>query len=180
MSNISVIIPSIKQKVLTLDSVPRDVSARVVREGTLNEARNLGVKRAEHKRILILDDDISFTETFFWELTDRIERGKLIGYPDWDYGLVAGRVMAFHHRDWKRFGGFDESLKSHMGDTEFALNFVQDGNDVEQIDPDKIEHASHERSVTTWDRVWRTVYLAAKYPRSAPKLLNRTFMQASD
>jgi hypothetical protein len=82
--------------------------------------------------------------------------------------------MAFHRVDWARLCGFDEFLKSHMGDTEFALKFVHDGKDIQHIDPDEIEHAPHDRSVTTWDRVWRIAYIAAKYPRSAPKILIRT------
>lgn len=174
MVDVSVVIPSIKDEVLTLESVPEGVDTRVVREGSLNEARNRGVRRAEHERILILDDDIAFCEEFFWGLADRIERGTLIGYPDWDYGLVAGRVMAFHRVDWDRFGGFDEFLQSHMGDTEFSLKFYYRGDSVEQIDADCVEHEPHERSITTRDRAWRTAYLAAKYPRSAPKIITRT------
>lgn len=174
MTDVSVIIPSIKEEVLTLESIPAEVERRVVRRGTLNEARNLGVERAEHDQVVVLDDDISFSEAFFWGLVDRIERGRLVGYPDWDYGLVAGRVMAFHRDDWEQVGGFDEFLRSHMGDTEFALKFIHAGNEVEQIDPDAIDHEPHDRTVSTWDRTWRTLYLAAKYPRSARHIVTRT------
>lgn len=174
MSGVSVVIPSIKDNIITLRSIPQEIDTVIVRDGTLNEARNLGVKRASSDRIILLDDDISFSENFFWSLADRIERGKLTGHPDWDYGLVAGRVMAFHRDDWERFGGFDEFLKSHMGDTEFSLKFIHRGDGVEHIDPGEVEHAPHERSVTTWDRIWRTAYIAAKYPRSAQKILIRT------
>ncbi len=174
MTDSSVVIPSIKKDVLTLESVPEEVDTQVIREGTLNEARNLGVKNAEHEQILILDDDITFSESFFYTITGQIERGTLVGHPDWDYGLVAGRVMGFHRADWKEFGGFDEYLKSHMGDTEFALKFVHRGDGIKHIDPDEIEHAPHNRSVTTWDRTWRTAYLAGKYPQSALKILTRT------
>lgn len=174
MTDVSVVIPSIKDHVLTLESVPGEVDVEVVREGTLNEARNLGTERAEHDRVIIFDDDISFSEDFFWNLADRITPNVLVGHPDWDYGLVAGRVMAFHRSDWDRLGGFDETLKSHMGDTEFALKFVYGADGVERIDPDEVSHEPHDRSVTTWDRVWRTAYIAAKYPRSAPKLIKRT------
>lgn len=176
MTDVSVVIPSIKEEVLTLESVPDEVETQVVRRGTLNEARNRGVQRAEHDRIMILDDDISFTNEFFWGLADRVEREILIGHPDWDYGLVAGRVMAFHRDDWRRLGGFDERLKSHMGDTEFALKFVHAGYEVEQVDSAEINHIPHERSVTTWNRVWRMVYLAVKYPQSARRLITRTIL----
>ncbi len=174
MDGVSVVIPSIKDEVVTLESVPDGVDTQVVREGTLNEARNLGVRRAKHDRIVVLDDDIAFTERFFRELAQRIERGTLRGYPDWDYGLVAGRVMAFHRSDWEQVGGFDEFLRSHMGDTEFSLKFRSSGFRVEQIDSEEITHEPHERSVTTWDRAWRTVYLAVKYPRDAPRLVTNT------
>jgi glycosyltransferase involved in cell wall biosynthesis len=174
MPDVSVVIPSIKADVRTLESVPAGVETQVVRKGTLNEARNIGVRAAAHDRVVILDDDVAFDERFFWDLADRIEPGTLVGHPDWDYGLVAGRVMAFHRDDWDRLGGFDEFLRSHMGDTEFALKFVSDGCGVERIDSDGVDHEPHERSVTTWDRAWRTAYLAAKYPRWAPRLLRNT------
>lgn len=176
MSDISVVIPSIKSEILTRESVPDGVETHVVREGSLNEARNEGVLRAENDRILVLDDDITFEESFFWDLVDRIEPGVLVGHPDWDYGLVAGRVMAFHRDDWTELGGFDERLGSHMGDTEFALKYVTNGRRVEQIDDAEVEHEPHERSVTTWDRVWRTAYLSAKYPRSIPTIVPNTVL----
>lgn len=176
MNSVSVVIPSIKDQVLTVQSVPEGVETNVIREGNVCEACNIGVERATHDRILRLDDDISFSESFFWELVDRIEHDTLLGYPDWDYGLVAGRVNAFHRDDWERFGGFDEFLGSHMGDTEFALKFVHQGTGVDQIDPSEITHEPHERSVTTWDRTWRTAYLAVKYPRWAHKIVTRTII----
>lgn len=174
MSDVSVVIPSIKTNVVTLQSIPQSVDTNVVREGTLNQARNIGVRQAEHDQILILDDDITFSEEFFWDLVGRVEKGTLVGHPDWDFNFVAGRVMAFHRDDWKRLGGFDERLASHMGDTEFSLKFVHGAEGVEHIDPDEVKHEPHERSVTTWDRVWRTLYIAAKYPTSAPDILAAT------
>lgn len=171
MVSVSVVIPSIKDEIITLESIPEEVDTHVVREGTLNEARNIGVLQADHDQILILDDDISFSHEFFEHLIGRIERQRLVGYPDWDYGWIAGRVMGFHRADWVEIGGFDELLKSHMGDTEFALNFLTHGKTIEQIDADKVEHVPHERSVTTMDRLWRLGYLCLKYPRYAPRLL---------
>lgn len=174
MAGVSVVIPSIKNKVLTLESIPSGIDTRVVRKGSLNEARNRGILQANHDRILVLDDDLSFSERTFRSMIDSIKPKKLIGYPDWDYGWIAGRVMGFHRADWVEVGGFDELLRSHMGDTEFALKFLSQGKTIEQISTDQIQHEPHERSVTTTDRMWRLCYLCLKYPRYAPQLLKGT------
>jgi GT2 family glycosyltransferase len=169
--NLSVVIPTINEEVLTLDSTPNGVDVNVVREGTLNEARNQGVRQATHDKIVIMDDDISFDEYFLHFLEDAIDRDRLVGLEDWDLGLVAGRVMAFYRETWKEIGGFDERLQSHMGDTDFALNFTENKREIYALPRDIVYHEPHERSITTWDRTWRLGYLCMKWPKSVPRLL---------
>jgi GT2 family glycosyltransferase len=171
MADVEVVVPTISEDVHTLSSIPEDVTVHVRRDPTLNEARNRGVEAATTDRIVIMDDDISFPEEIFWKLVEGIEREKLIGIEDWDFGLVAGRVMAFHRADWQAVGGFDERLGSHMGDTDFALKYEARGYEIERLPRSTFEHVDHERSITTWDRLWRSVYLLGKHPRAAPRLI---------
>ena len=168
---VEVVIPSVKKDILTLDSVPDGVSTHVERKGTLNEARNRGVSKVGAEVAIIMDDDIAFPEETFWELVDRAGPEKLVGMSDWNYGWVAGRVMVFHVDTWRELGGFDERLRSHMGDTEFSLKFLTDGHEIETVPQDWFDHREHDRSIDKWDHAWRGVYLAAKYPRYGPKLL---------
>lgn len=173
MKEVTVIIPTISEDVLTRRSIPDGVPVLITRGGTLNEARNAGVKRAETERVLILDDDVSFSESFFWETVDRIEDNRLIGMVDWNYGLTAGRIMGFTKKTWDEIGGFDERLRSHMGDTDFAIKAHKRGFDIVRIPQSKMDHEGPPGAIertTAFDHAWRGIYLAAKHPRYAPRL----------
>lgn len=169
-TNIEVVIPSIKDDVRTLDSIPDHIPVSVEREGSLNEARNRGVRQADAEFVAIMDDDISFPTETLDELASRASTDTLLGIADWDYGWIAGRVMGFHKDLWRDAGGFDERLQSHMADTEFALSALRHGYDLERIPREVFYHEPHSRSITTWDHAWRGLYLAMKHPRHAPRL----------
>lgn len=173
-SDVSVVIPSIKDDVLTLESVPDGVSVSVEREGSLNEARNRGVRNADTDIVAILDDDITFSEELFNTLVESVEEDTLLGVADWEFGLVAGRVMIFHKSLWEDIGGFDERLRSHNGDTDFALRAHDAGYSVRTVPRDLFYHENHERSITTWDRAWRLAYLCGKHLCYAPYILSST------
>lgn len=173
-SNVSVVIPSIKDDILTLESVPDDVPVSVEREGSLNEARNRGVQNVDTDIIAILDDDIAFSEGLFNAMVDSVNENVLLGVDDWEFGLVAGRVMIFHKSLWEDVGRFDERLQSHNGDTDFSLRAFDAGYSVETVPRELFYHEDHERSITTWDRAWRLAYLCGKHPKYAPYLLSCT------
>jgi len=168
--DLTVVIPSAKDDVRTLDSIPDNVPVSVEREGTLNEARNRGVRNADTEVVAIMDDDISFPAGTLDELAGRASPGTLLGLADWDYGWIAGRVMVFHTSLWRDVGGFDERLRSHMADTEFAISTLRRGYELERIPREVFHHEPHARSIGTWDHVWRGLYLAGKHPRYAPRL----------
>lgn len=172
----SVVIPSIKEDVLTLESVPEDVPVSVEREGTLNEARNRGVRNANTDIVVILDDDIAFSEEVFNTLVESVEEDILLGVSDWEFGLVAGRVMIFYKSLWQDIGGFDERLRSHNGDTDFALKSHDAGYDMYRVPRTLFHHKEHERSITTWDRTWRLAFLCRKHPKYIHHLLGSTLI----
>jgi len=171
MADFTVVIPTIKEDILTLESIPEELPVSVEREGTLNEARNRGVRTAGTELVMIMDDDISFPESTLYELADRAGPDRLLGMEDWDFDLIAGRVMVFHKQLWRDVGGFDERLASHMGDTDFAITVAKAGFEIEQLPQEMFDHREHERSITTWDRAWRTAYLLGKHPTFAPRLI---------
>lgn len=173
-TEVSVVIPSIKEDVLTLESVPDDVPVSVEREGTLNEARNRGVASSETDIVAILDDDIAFSEELFYALVEEVDRKTFVGVADWEFGLMAGRIMMFHKDLWREIGGFDERLRSHNGDTEFSIKVHSAGYDLVRVPRGLFYHEEHERSITTWDRAWRLAYLCGKHPKYAPHLCAST------
>lgn len=173
-ANVSIVIPSIKEEILTLESVPNDVPVSVEREGSLNEARNRGVRTAETDIVAVLDDDIAFSEDLFYCLVERVDEETFVGVADWEFGLVAGRVMIFHRDIWRNVGGFDERLRSHNGDTEFSLKVHDAGYDITRVPRELFYHEEHERAISTWDRTWRLAYLCGKHPRYSPHILSST------
>lgn len=162
------------EDVLTLESVPEDVPVHIEREGTLNEARNRGVGRVDAPVAVIMDDDISFSAEVLAAVADMVDDRTLVGLEDHEYGLLRGRVMAFATETWDAVGGFDERLRSHAGDTEFCLRMLEHGCTIERLADDYFHHEEHERSVTTFDRASRLVYLAVQHPRFAPLLVTGT------
>lgn len=168
--DITVVIPSVKDAVRTAASVPEDVPIRIEREGTLNEARNRGVHKADTDCVIIMDDDIAFAPETIDVLAERVDSETVVGVADWDFGWIAGRVMAFERSTWAAVGGFDERLGSHMGDTEFALSVLDAGYRLTRVPRDWFDHEPHSRSITTWDRAWRLSYLSARYPTHAPHM----------
>lgn len=168
---VTVVIPSIKDDVVTLDSVPEGVPTSVEREGSLNEARNRGVRNSDSEIVAVMDDDIRFTERVFWDVIDRAEE-RVVGLEGWLYGLFAGRVMVFPKEIWEDVGGFDERLGSHMGDTDFAIRVTKHGHDFELVPREVFDHEDHKRSITAFDHAWRGVYLSMKHPRWTPRLFN--------
>ena len=173
-SDVSVVIPSIKDEILTLESIPEGIPVSVEREGSLNEARNRGVRNADTDIVAILDDDIAFSNDLFYALTNEVNEYTLVGVADWEFGLIAGRVMMFHKDLWRDIGGFDERLQSHNGDTDFSLKAHDAGHDLYRVPRNLFHHKNHDRSITKWDRAWRLAYLCGKHPKYAPHLLSNT------
>lgn len=171
---VEVVIPTIKEDVLTLDSIPESIPTHVIRTGTLNQARNIGVGKCDSDIVVIMDDDIKFSSEFFEYLINISEPDKLIGLADREFGLILGRTMVFFKSLWERLGGFNEKLKSHNGDTDFAIRAHKQGYDVVRLPENIVFHKEHERSVTLYDRLWRILYLSIKYPRYAPLLCTGT------
>jgi glycosyltransferase involved in cell wall biosynthesis len=186
MHNVTVVIPTISEDVLTRRSIPDNINIIIARDGTLNEARNAGINEAETKKIMLMDDDVQFSEDFFWDIVDRIAPDKLVGMADWNYDLVAGRLMGFRKSTWAEVGGFDERLRSHMGDTDFAIACAKRGYEIERIPQSEIHHEGPPGAIErtgAWDHAWRGLYLAAKHPRYAPRLFRgmvRPILTGSD
>lgn len=173
-SDVAVVIPSIKDEIRTLESVPEGIPVTVERTGTLNQARNRGVRGTDAEIIVIMDDDIAFSEDLFYSLVENVDRNALLGVDDWEFGLVAGRVMAFYRELWEDVGGFDERLRSHNGDTDFSIKVHKAGYDIRTVPRCLFDHKEHERSITPWDRAWRLGYLCKKHRRYALMLLTST------
>lgn len=172
-----IVIPSIKEDVRTLESIPDGIPTHVVREGSINEARNIGVKRARSDTIIIMDDDLAFSEETLYNILDKVNQDTLVGMAEETVGLILGRVMAFTKGLWKTIGGFDERLRSHNGDTDFAIKAKKSGFQIERFPQTWFDHKEHNRSVTPFDRIWRIAYLSIKHPRWSYRIIDSFILQ---
>ncbi|TKX85698.1 glycosyltransferase [Halorubrum sp. SS5] len=179
MSDITVVIPTLKQsrdEIPTIESIPEGIPVNIQRESPISRARNRGVERADTKYIIQLDDDIRFDRELWDELVNTIDRHRVMGMADWDYNLIVTRMIGFHRDVWNEIGGFDERLGSHMEDTDFAIKAEKHGCELIPIEQGRIKHVPHENRISTFDRTWRLVYLCAKHPRYADRLLRGTLL----
>lgn len=172
-TNCEVVIPTLiedRKEILTLESIPESVPVHIQTKGSLNEARNRGVGSVRAPIVVVMDDDIALTEDTFNGILELVDSNTLVGLADADFGMIKGRLMAFHTDLWADIGGYNEDLKSHAGDTDFCIRALQAGYRITRFPDNYVYHREHARSISTWDRLWRLGYLAAHYPRFAPLL----------
>ncbi|MBX0296663.1 glycosyltransferase family 2 protein [Haloarcula nitratireducens] len=167
-----VVIPSIKENILTTDSIPENIPVHIIGEGTINEARNIGVSKSNAETIVILDDDLSFDKSTLYDIVDMVDENTLVGMAEDTVGLILGRSMVFKKSLWRDIGGFDERLMSHNGDTDFAIRSKKNNYEIKRFPQSWFYHEEHSRSVTTFDRAWRLAYLCIKHPNWAPHLID--------
>ncbi len=138
--NVSVVIPSNREEVLTTESLPASVDdVQVRRDPGLNRARNAGVADAAHESVVILDDDLAFEASWFRDLVEAISEATVqtaaatgilprVTWPRrFEPGM--GRVLAFPKRAWRDVGGFPEPC-SHGGDTDFLMAAWEAGYEI--------------------------------------------------
>jgi GT2 family glycosyltransferase len=162
---ISVIIPTFKGDPLTLESVPDDIETIIVSEGNRSEARNIGVERSNGNILVFCDDDIAFSENFFYKQVCETPLGTLTGLVDFDFDLLLTRFMVINRADFDCLGGFDKHM-NHMEDTEFSLQALKAGMGLRYLPQDAVFHKDHEKSGNNfWTRLTYSLYLFGKYPR---------------
>lgn len=174
--NASVVVPSARETVLTVDSVPDGVDVEVRRDEGLNRARNAGVEAADDDVVVILDDDLAFEGAWFRAFVERVAanpgtvfaaRGTgILPEVRWPSGFEPGlgRVMGFHREAWRAAGGFPES-RSHGGDTDFLMSAYEAGFDVRAVDHEW-DHVDDEEDVyTLLDNVEWLLFLLRRHPR---------------
>lgn len=166
-NDVSIVVPTIREKVITKESAPAEAELVIRRDEGLNVARNEGVKAASNDWIVIADDDIEFPTKKVQDTIRRINQQTLAGLADFPpLRWVIGRLLIFHRSLWRAVGGFDES-RHHGGDTDFAIRVEKHGGDVVRLDRNSVPHHdidTGERMDTTEHTEW-LVYLTRRHPR---------------
>lgn len=170
LADLTVVIPTNRDKNRTLASLPSAVDSIVATEKGLNVARNRGIERASTEWIVLADDDITFPSTLTAMLLDGMHRHHIIGLEDyWPMEYVLGRYMLFHRSLWRSIGGFDES-RPHGGDTDFCMRAIDNGASIVRLPRHMIPHhdAASDFSTTTHAE-WLWYLLRRHLRRTTPK-----------
>ena len=164
--NVSIVIPTVREDIVTPDTVPAEAQIIVRRDEGLNVARNAGVSAASNEWIVIADDDIHFpTETVALTL-DEIGTRTLAGLADFPpLRWIIGRLMIFHKDLWRQVGGFDES-RHHGGDTDFAIRVEKTGGNIRRLEREAVPHYDDDtgEGMTITEHLEWLVYLTRRHP----------------
>ena len=165
--NVSIVIPTVRDEIVTTDTVPPEAEVVVRRDAGLNVARNAGVEVAENDWIVIADDDIDFPTKTVAKTIEQIDDWTLAGLADFPpLQWIIGRLMIFHRDLWAEVGGFDES-RPHGGDTDFAIRVERHGGRVVQLDREAVPHYDEDtgEGMDTLGHLEWMLYLTRRHPR---------------
>jgi len=145
---VSVVIPSNRQQVLTLNSsegIP-GVEILIERVPNVSRARNLGVVKARGEIVAILDDDIEFSKEWFLNHCKSVRRGVA-------FWADPPCIIFVTKYDFLKAGGFDEALNS--GEVqEFALALKKAGVTLSYI-KEGFKHLVPSRRQRTHATTWK-------------------------
>jgi glycosyltransferase involved in cell wall biosynthesis len=173
---VTVVVPTARQSVLTVDSLPDDVPVEIRRDEGLNRARNAGVEAAETGAVIIMDDDLAFEEDWFRSFVRRVEENPDVVFAARGTGILPevrwptgfepglGRVMGFHREAWRATGGFPVPC-AHGGDTDFLISAYEHGYDVVAIDHEWDHRDDEEDVYSLADNLAWLWFLLRRNPR---------------
>ena len=162
LNEISFIVPSNREIIHTLKSIPKECEIIIPRSKPLGRARNEGISKATRKWIILCDDDIKFSRTFLDLLCEMAREQRIVGleayYPS---PFVIGRLMIFSKNTWLELGEFD--IKSHGDESEWQLRAVEQGYEILRIGRNCVRHFPHQK-IKPKSEFGNLFYLLKKHP----------------
>ena len=172
---ISVVIPSVKKRVFTLEfnAELERFNVKVVRgvKG-LAKAFNECYRAADSEVIVLLADDI-IIDSEVYNYFSQVKKGEFAMLDTGDFPING--VQVIHKDDFWRVGGFDESLKYSSEDREFFSRAVLSGLKFKPIPLRLVKHIKHETRSSNIYKAFRVVRdnmkFAMRYFRFFPLLV---------
>jgi len=169
-NDISIIIPTIREKVITLESLKhiKNIEVIIVKDKWKNasKARNIGAKISNGEILIFMDDDIAFNQDFFINALKKVHDKKVL----W---LDPPFICFITRKDFMETNGFDERIKPTMAETvEFKKLLLKKGIKVVELDANNIIHYGGK---LTKEKYWlnqkNLIYVALKYERNLKRFI---------
>lgn len=152
MTDISIVIPTSKERVLTLESLkecPLKYEIIFSRSFGFGKARNDGVRQAKNELIVMLDDDL-IVDKRVWEIVSNLKPNEFAMINE-DWFNPCSRIMAFYNNDFWNVGGFDEKFKYSAEDRDFFFRAIDKGLKWVKIPESYVTHIEHPgRDTSFW------------------------------
>lgn len=163
---VTFVIPTNREKVITLQSIPEGYPVYIQKEKGDYIARNTGIKKAGEGIIICCDDDITFSQEFLSHVLSLVKPGIMIGLEDyWPFRWCITRFMAFDKSDWDAVGGFDETKGWYGGpDTDFCIRLEKAGVSIIRIPQSMVEHHDSEKILPFKTKVIDNLWLWYRHP----------------
>ena len=144
LSDITFVIPSDREVVQTIDSIPKECHYIIRRDPTQGEARNMGIELAQTEWIAFADGDIRFGKVFldyvFTLAGDRVIVG-LQGY--WPSPFLISRFLFFKKSVWEDVGKLKHVR--HGEETEWLIRAVEKGYKLVGVPRESVYHYPHKK-----------------------------------
>lgn len=162
--NISAVICSNRSIIHTISSIPSEMEIIIEKNAKpLGKARNIGISRTTRDWILLMDDDISFTNAFLNFLLELGKEKRIIGlsgyYPSF---LPIGRLLFFSKKTWKDIGYFDE--RAHGDETDWSIRGIEKGYQIVCLPRESVYHYPHTK-IKPKSEFGNLFYLLRKHPK---------------
>lgn len=172
---ISVVIPTIKEGVITIESIPDFWNYYIERGGNVSEARNIGTRKVDKGFIVFTDDDISFDYEVVKGIAINLGEREIAGIKGHSLGMLKSRLMVMRKEVFEDVGGFDEDM-TWMEDTDFCIRAEKKGYTLKQLPRSLVEHKEHEKRDQSLGGSWH-YYLVKKHGFSYLKKLVPAFFR---
>jgi glycosyltransferase involved in cell wall biosynthesis len=143
--DITFVIPTNKDVIETLNSIPKGSQIQIRREKTRGSARNAGIEAATTEYIALCDSDISFSEDFLRYVISLTTEKTIVGlqayYPS---PLLISRFMFFKKKIWEDVGSLKEV--QHGEETEWLIRALKKGYKLIGVPRESVYHYPHKVS----------------------------------
>jgi len=175
---ISVIVPTIRSKIVAADQWPRiqkvlGPSELIISRGLgVASARNRGAWRASGDRFLFVDDDVVVSDYWFSKAKEVKEGMFMMTFSD---HFPSTRLLAITRKDFLRLGGFDIRIKLSGEDRDFYLRAVDLGLRALSIPIASVYHIPHviraRRRGWGWKTSLELVWVMLRHRKRHPEML---------